>query len=164
MSSASRRPAMRASRYCFVAAGTVFVALAGACNITGPGDLDDLREARALWVSQGITDYAYVLQRGCFCTLESIGPVTITVRGGVVESLVYVPSGEPVTMGGELWPTMNGLFDLIERAVDGGADEVATVFHADLGYPLTAEIDYIEQAIDDELTLTVSSFTPLVTP
>jgi len=164
MRSPSRCPQRRAGLFGMFFVATAFIAAASACDAAGPDDLDELQEARALWVSLGITDYAYVLQRGCFCTLESIGPVRITVRAGVVESLVYVASGGPVIQGGELWPTVDGLFDVVERAIDGEADKVTAVFDASRGYPLTVDIDYIEQAIDDELTLTVSSFTPLVAP
>ena len=137
--------------------------LAG-CGLVEPDERDELREMRSVWSAQAITSYTYTLRRGCFCTIEAVGPVAITVRDGQVESLRYVASGDPVTNLTDLWPTMDGLFDLIERAVAGDADDVVVLFHPDLGYPLTADIDYIAQAIDDELFLEVLSLTLQLAP
>ncbi len=132
----------------------------GGCDLLGPEGLEELQESRRLWQSQGVTDYVYVLRRGCFCTPEAIGPVQITVRGGTVVSRTYVEGGDPVTQWLDSWPSIDGLFDLLQRAIDGEADKVDVAYHPQMGYPVSADIDYIEQAIDDELRLTVTSFHP----
>ncbi len=152
------RSVVRAAALTLVAG---LAAATGGCDVLDPDGLDELRRNRQLWQAQGVRDYTYVLSRSCFCALEAIGPVEITVRGGQVESREYVETGDPVTLWLESWPSIDGLFDLLERAADGDADRVAITYHPDRGYPLTADIDYIEHAIDDELGLAVLAFDPI---
>ena len=52
-----------------------------------------------------------------------------------------------------IW-TMDELFDLIRDAQAGGADDIEVAYSVD-GYPTLINIDYIKQAIDDELSLRI---------
>ena len=164
--SADRRLRRVSGRVALSSIGLALVAVvltAGGCGLLDPDDdgpLDRLRRQRSLWMAQSHTDYHYVLRRGCFCTPETVGPVEVEVQGGQVVALTYVETGDAVSNWTELWPTIPGLFDLLERALDGEADDVQIEYHPTLHYPVTADIDYIEEAIDDELYLAVLSFTP----
>jgi hypothetical protein len=47
--------------------------------------------------------------------------------------------------------TVEGLFDYIQAAIDKKAHAVNVVYDAELGYPTSIEVDYIERAVDDEI-------------
>ena len=132
--------------------------LAG-CGVFGPEDEDqlaELRENREKWRQQAPASYSYVLQRLCFCGGDMIRPVRIAVVNGERVSARYVATDEAVP---EEWlkffPTMEGLFDTLEQAIRN-ADAIDVSYDRARGFPITAEIDYMERAIDDELTLRVT--------
>jgi hypothetical protein len=97
----------------------------------------------------------------CFCPLEVVSPVEITVQGGVVVSRTYVQSGQPVTgQYTTLFPAMEGVFEVIEDALDRGVDRIEVTYDGRYGYPTDATFDYILNAVDDELAFRVRTFTP----
>ena len=99
----------------------------------------------------------FAVERLCFCGAESRGPVRVRVQGMAVVERVYVDTGGPVPgTFAELFPTVDGLFALVRSAIEGGAYEVRVTYHAVLGVPIDVWIDYIENAVDDELGLTVT--------
>src|SRR5690606_6063300 len=57
--------------------------------------------------------------------------------------------------------TVEGIFDEIQDALDEGADEVVVDYDPDTGRPLRVDIDWMAMAIDDEMGITVDSFTVL---
>jgi hypothetical protein len=142
--------------------GTVVFALASAtgCDSVGPEVETDLDRARATWQSAAIRDYTYVVQRGCFCAPDALGPVRVTVEDGVVTEAVYLDSGRPVGAFGNLFPAVEGLFDLIRDAVADKAYRVDVAYDAELGFPTVIDIDYIENAVDDELMVWARDFLP----
>lgn len=125
------------------------------CDPLGPSDLDRLGDMRARWADVRPASYTYTLTRGCFCFVEAIGPVRIQVDGDSVVSRTFVESGAPVTQFQELWPSMEGLFDLVEEALRD-ADEVEIRYDPDRGVPLRVSVDWITEAIDDEVSWTVT--------
>ena len=133
------------------------------CNIFGPDHeeaLDELRDNRAKWERSAPASYSYVLQRSCFCGTEMSAPVRITVVNGVHQSAVYVATGEPMrTDWLQFFPTMEGLFDMLEDALRE-ADEMDITYDAARGFPTHVSADPIENAIDDEYALTISQVNP----
>ncbi len=106
------------------------------------GDRDSLlREVharRAAWRARGITDYRVRIAMRCFCPFSP--PTILEVRAGIPVALrdsIGRPAGpprEPYTY------TIEGLFDLIERAVRN--DELVAVRYAPcLGYPASVGVD-----------------------
>ena len=87
--------------------------------------------------------------------------VRITVTGGTVSAVVFVDDGQPPQSAIETFPTIDDLFDEIRAAIDGGADSVSAMYDATAGHPTRVDIDYIREAIDDEMTFTVSELTPV---
>ena len=45
---------------------------------------------------------------------------------------------------------INGLFEVIQDAIDDEADQITVSYDSELGYPTNIEIDYNVNAIDDE--------------
>ena len=129
-------------------------ALSG-CNLMGNEDAEErarLAQARSRWRGAGISDYSYEMRKVCFCPSDVIGPFAITVRGGAVASVVYVPTGAAVAPVAERHPTVEGLFGVVEATLERNPDRLAIDYDAALGYPRRIEVDTIVRAVDDEVT------------
>ncbi len=135
------------------------LALFAACGlVTGPGDGDNdkaLRSAQIRWNAARVQDYTVVVQHLCFCGY--VRPVRVSVRQGVIVSSVDAQTGEPVPSYATV-RDIAGLFALIRDAIDDGADRLEVTYDAELGYPTLINIDYITNAVDDELSVTTSEF------
>ncbi|MBT5773744.1 MAG: hypothetical protein HOH95_05130, partial [Dehalococcoidia bacterium] len=55
--------------------------------------------------------------------------------------------------------TIDGLFNLIEEAIDQRAAAINVTYHPTLGYPLDAYIDYDLRIADEELGFTIHQLT-----
>ena len=138
---------------------TLFVA-GGACTSSSTdAGREGLLEARRLWEQQGAPDYRIDVRRLCFCGYDVTRSVRVTVRDGVVVDRVYADDGTAIQADPSLFPDVAGLFDVIEDAFARGAHSVDVVYDSSLGYPTTIAIDYIEQAIDEEVTFQTENYT-----
>jgi len=135
----------------------VAVALAfSACSDLGP-EKDAYQTNKALWESVGPRSYVYAVRRGCFCPVEAIGPVRVTVVDGVPRTRIYVESGEAVDplLGGS-FPTVAGLFQIIGEAIELPAHQVDVTYDPVTGMPTDIYIDYSENTVDEETSFTVT--------
>ena len=115
-----------------------------------------LEENQAQWASLSLTSYEYVLRRGCFCAPAFIGPVRVRVEGGAVSQRTYVDVTEPVlTEPGEVFPSVDGLFDILVDAYERDAHRVDVTYDPESGVPVDVFIDYAENIADEELGFTV---------
>ena len=106
------------------------------CNQSGTGPSSELAAARARWLQGAPSAYSYTIRRSCECLAESAGPVTVVVRNGVVESRQYVTSGAAVgTEYAGVFPSVEGLFAIIENGIREGIEPLTAVYDAELGYP-----------------------------
>ena len=106
------------------------------------------------------------VERLCFCTASFRGPFIVQVRNGnvaSVETLEGVPATgnglgdvSALTVSGTFDLTVPGIFDLIGRSFD--SDRLEVQFNQQNGVPTLVQIDRIALAVDDELTVRVSSF------
>ena len=137
--------------------------LASGCGLVSSSQRDEvqreLNRNRRLWQSHSVEDYRYVGRRLCYCGQEATGPVRVEVVDGEVVSLTYEEDGEPVvaTFAG-LWPGFEGVFDIVQDAIDRDAAEIVVEYHAEYGYPTSIGIDYMENAVDEELGYVVEDF------
>lgn len=143
----------------------VLPALLGACSVVGIDGYDDDRDrletARAVWRSQGIDSYSFVLQRLCFCA-GGTEPATVLVRGGERISVTVVETGQPVPADfTQYYLTVDELFDFIADAIDRKAHSIRVSYHATLGHPTSIAIDYLENAIDEEMAFEASALQPM---
>jgi Family of unknown function (DUF6174) len=118
-----------------------------------PAELAVQREA---WRAAGVTDYEWDVSFACECGLG--GPTTITVVAG--KPVKVVNNGRQVDLATvEGFPlTVDALFADAARTIAGGGTAQAT--WAGGGVPKTMNLDRDLRAIDDELFVTVNSFTP----
>ncbi len=118
-----------------------------------------LDEAMDSWDAFATTNYAFDFNWVCFCLIEWVSKVTLTASGGAIISADFVESGEPVTDEQQLnfYKTVDGLFDVIQDAIDRSAVSIQVEYDPDLGYPVSAFIDYETQLADEELGFEVSN-------
>ncbi len=148
-----------ARRALLTALAAVGIAGAACADATGPRfeDRVDFARAKAKWVRAGLADYEFVLLRTCFC--EFTGEVRVTVRGGVVESVV--PLAPEVTIPPQAiagYPSLDDLIEIVERAITMPAGSVAVRYDPAHGFPTRIEIDWFADAVDDEVRYEVSGF------
>ena len=135
----------------------VVVALAAlACEGLGPNT--DYVFNRGRWEQRGPASYTYDFRRSCFCGGEAIQAVRITVTSGVVTGVVLVADGLPVPpdqIEQYFRITIDSLFDIVGDALED-ADAVTVQYHPFWGYPTAVGIDYIRNAVDDEINYSVA--------
>lgn len=121
---------------------------------------------REKWQQAGIDSYRFSLFVGCFCPFSEKMPLSIEVRNGQVTSMTGsdgtpVPESDPNFEFFTRYATIDRLFSELETQLNGGAEEVTVSYDPTYGYPAEVYLDMIKQAIDDELSLTVSDFAVL---
>lgn len=128
-------------------------ALAG-CADLGPRNHDLLEEVRAqrrAWEAWRPASYVYEVERLCFCGVEWRGPVRVRVDAGQVVGQEYVDGGESVTSAAAPWfPGVEGLFDILEDALDRDAHQVQVTWDPVSGAPQDFWIDYDANIADEE--------------
>ncbi|MBY5164115.1 DUF6174 domain-containing protein [Salsipaludibacter albus] len=118
-----------------------------------------LAEARARWDAAGIDDYTMVVDPQCFCGFY--GEVEVEVVDGEV---VEVRPSEPEVSADDYQGidlTVEGIFADIDDTIATGMAAVA--YDPDLGYPTSADLDPMPDAVDDEITYLVTSLEPTST-
>jgi len=136
----------------------VVALLIGCSNPLGP-EQDSLSAARARWTSFSSVDgYTFQFRRACFCPPDTVRETRIEVLSGIVNSATYTDTGEPVTVPLDELPTIDDLFDEIQSAIDNEAFTLVATYDQDRGFPTSVSIDFIEFAIDDEMSFTVTAF------
>ncbi|MCP4139628.1 MAG: hypothetical protein GY755_04955 [Chloroflexi bacterium] len=117
-----------------------------------------LKLNRALWEKQAAENYQYTLAVFCNCPSEFDEPVIIRVQNGEAVSIKNTNSS--AEMESDLfsaYDTIDELFDVIQLAIERGADEIKVNYDSDYGYPINISIDYDLEGIDDEEGYTISN-------
>jgi hypothetical protein len=132
----------------------MLAAFAGGCADQGPrtGTLEgEIAANRALWEATRPASYTYDLEHVCFCGVEGRGPVRVVVQNGVVVARTYVDTGESVQASFvEVFPSVDGLFDVLSDAVRRRAYDVRVTWGSGTGLPLDFFIDYSANIADEE--------------
>ena len=127
---------------------------------------DDFVASRNLWQQEGEENYSFEFSKFCYCG-GLFNPATIVVEADTVNTVLDPETGEPLRdpQTDELvfpkypdsFQTIEELFDVIENALEK-ADKLKVEYNQQLGYPQNIDIDYIKEAIDDEVTYKVENF------
>jgi Family of unknown function (DUF6174) len=126
----------------------------------GPGEARALIAARARWEGRAFPDYTFDAQHDCFCPLEQVGPVRITVQQGVIASVTLLQTGEAVDPAS--WFTIDQLFDRIPlMAKEDGVDDVVVDYDATLGFPTSVEIRFEKGILDAGSDYTLNAVAPV---
>lgn len=127
---------------------------------------NDFKANRNLWQQQDIESYTFDFSKICFCG-GLFNPATIVVEADTVHAVLDPESGKPLrdpqtqelvlTKYPESFLTIDELFEVIENANEK-ADKLKVEYNRKSGYPVHIEIDYIKEAIDDEVTYMINEF------
>jgi len=141
----------------------LLVFILAACSADG----SELSRNQQTWEDANISHYRFELNLSCFCAFRDQMPLTVEVKDGEVVSMTAadgnaVSADDPnyqhfVDLG-----TIDRLFAELESvAGSANAGEVIVKYDPTLGYPTEASIDYIKEAIDDELYVSIAGFEKL---
>lgn len=118
------------------AVALMLVSSVGACSASVTGPESNLAAARALWARLAPAAYTVTMYRSCECLPEMSGPIVVAVDNGIVQSRHYVISGMAVPPHyGEWFPSVEGLFGLIEAELRDGRQPQEALYDPVLGYP-----------------------------
>ena len=135
---------------------SALVASTSCSSMVGPRE--QLASARVRWAQRGPDSYSMTISRGCECLPEVVGPATVTVENGAI-SARYTNTGAPVPMEySASFPSVEGLFDIIEDAQKNNYYKVDVEYDQELGYPTLISFDMNKRAIDDEQGIYVRDF------
>lgn len=141
----------------------LMLAVSGCNEATSPTDeraQNALNRNMTLWQDLALTDYDMQQQRSCFCSPESIRLMYIRVRGDEIDAVWEYETLDPVDEA--LWPLfrpVEGLFDIIQTAIDDRYDDLDVEYHEAFGFPMMMiSVDPDRDVADDEITYTSSVF------
>ena len=105
--------------------------------------------------------YGFGYSRICFCFPESIlGPNWVVVEENTIKEITN-RFGEPLKEDiSNTILTIDGVFDLIQDAIDTNAVSIDVTFDEMYGYPADVVIDYDDMIADEEYYLTIDAFSP----
>ena len=124
-----------------------------------------LQQNQAKWNGQNIDHYRFTVAVSCFCPFANV-EVTYEVQNGqVVNQSVQSSPDNPVDEAlvsdfYQPYNTIEKVFDYVDGAIKD-ADETTIEYDATYGFPTNISVDWIKQAIDDEMYLTISNFETL---
>jgi hypothetical protein len=142
---------------------TFLVIVLTACAGLGQSDFDRNQKK---WQDANVRHYRFSLSIGCFCAFRDQMPLTIEVLDGEFVSITGA-DGDPIDSTDSNYEyysryvTIERLFSELESDSMKEADEVTVTYDSTHGFPAQISIDYIKEAVDDELWLTVSDFEKL---
>ena len=128
------------------------------------GSQTEIGQNKEKWQNANISHYRYHLHLSCFCVFVENMPLVIEVQDGKVVSMEFHNGKEIDPSLMELfgkYQTIDLVFAELEAGLNGAADEVTVKYDPTYGFPTEATIDVVEEAIDDELYLTISNFEEL---
>jgi hypothetical protein len=129
-----------------------------ACSVAAPSEYDQNLKK---WNDANLTHYRFKLSLICFCVFTDQMPLTVEVQDGEVVSVTN-QAGETVLPSDDLYQyyepylTVDRLFAELGVVLSGEAEEVLVTYDSTYGYPIDVSIDYIKEAIDDELYIQIS--------
>ena len=125
----------------------------------------ELDAHRALWDSHRAIDYDYYYRRSCFCMEDYTRKFEVQVRNDTVDAAFYAEDGTaaPDALLENWLPTIDGIFDQIQSAIDRSAYSMTIRYNETFGYPMSVSIDYEVMMADEELYVSASELEILET-
>lgn len=142
------------------------VAAAGCSDDPLGPEEDAFRAARATWQASGLSAYEFDYRLQCFCGPPAIRPVTIEVQGGAVTAVRFrdEEGGEATEQERALFPTIDELFERIERTLEQNPVQFLAEYDEELGYPTFVSADIALNIADEEFVFRVTRLEPAALP
>ncbi|MGV6810174.1 MAG: DUF6174 domain-containing protein [bacterium] len=123
------------------------------------------QSAKQKWQKTNATNhYIYTLQRSCFCPPEFRKPMRIRVDKNNIKLVLLVPENTEKSTNFAGAKTVDGLFTLIEQAMQRKAASIEVSYDARFGYPTNIAIDYDKRMADEEVYYKASGMRLLPKP
>ena len=142
------------------------LALSACANATASANQNqsELEQNQQIWRDANISHYRYNVAISCFCVFSQDMPLIIEVQDDQVVSMEFASGNEIDSSNREYFArfeTIDRVFEQLQKDIGGEADEVVVTYNATYGFPEEVKIDYVLEATDDELWLTISDFEAL---
>lgn len=135
----------------FLLVGTLALA-SGCADLLSPGSQrSQLDTSRQKWQARGYMQYQFTLNALCFCAIN--GPVRIEVRNDSIITVTQISNGK--ALDAKYLPTINKLFDFVDRGIAEHAATLRVTYDPTLGFPTEIVYDGSANVADDEVTYTV---------
>ena len=117
------------------------------------------------WEGQNIDHYRFTIAVSCFCPFANVDVTYDVQNGQVVSQSVQSSPDNPVDEAQvsdfyQPYNTIEKVFEYLAGAIKD-ADETIIDYDPTYGFPTNISVDWIEQAIDDEMYLAISDFETL---
>lgn len=147
-----------------IAVASLTLAACAGATVSANQNQNELDDNQQKWQDANISHYRYNLSISCFCVFTQDMPLIIEVQDGQVISMEYA-SGNEIDAGSreyfQRFETIDKVFEQLQKDIGGEADEVVVTYNATYGFPDEVKIDYVLEATDDEIWLTISDFESL---
>lgn len=125
-------------------------------SFNGKQAQDALSKYRNLWLSKGIKKYEMDFFIMDYTWVMPHNPLRAKVEDNVLKSLVSLRSS---TVFEEHYDyTIDWIFDVIQKAIDGNAEEIDVQYDTVVGFPVSVNIDRFKKGDDDEFRFKVLHF------
>jgi hypothetical protein len=125
------------------------------------GSQTEIGQNKEKWQNANISHYRYNLFMSCFCVFNEDMPLIIEVQDGEVVSMEF-QSGKEIDSSlletFDKYATIDRFLAELEADINGAADTVTATYDETHGFPTEVTIDFVQEAADDELYLTLSNF------
>lgn len=143
----------------------IMTLILAACSVANAaGNQSEIEQNKEKWQDANISHYRYHLSITCFCIFSQDMPLVIEVQDGEIVSMEY-QSGKEIDPANlelfEKYATIDRMFTELEAGINGEADEVTATYDPALGFPTEVTIDFVKDATDDELYLSILNFEEL---
>ena len=129
-------------------------------DVLGNGRQNELDDNRKKWLDAGIANYTYRQDRSCFCFFAGPADVSV-VNGEIVSVRGFWPDTIDIALENfNIFDTVIDLFDMVDDAIDRNVHQLDVTYDQQFGFPTSIAIDYQENTIDDEVTITATALTP----
>ncbi|KAL3938484.1 MAG: hypothetical protein SGBAC_006618 [Bacillariaceae sp.] len=113
---------------------------------------NDLETGKHLWSERNVKTYNYSYRQFChFIEWCSMAKWIQVVDGNVVA--IDAGPGQDTSQSLDGAPTLDGLFIIIQDAINGNAFRVVVKYDPEYGYPTSVDIDYDEMWTDEEFVV-----------
>lgn len=149
-----------ATRFIYLSLTLVFFSFLSGCKNSDNDSAEQqaLNDALNKWTAADTGNYTFEYRRLCFCPQEFNDPMMVNIVNDSVLSAISLATNLPVI--DDVRDTINsveGMFDLLQEAIDTRANTITVNYNDELGYPESIYIDYDEAVADEELSFTADN-------
>ncbi len=138
----------------------IVMAVMLSCSHSTDSEQTSFEKNRELWESQNLTHYVFYFEQACFCAPRHLA-ASVQVRNDTVFNFSNVyGDGELLTdtlisaygISRSSFHSIEGLFDIIQNAMDKNADLLQVKYNPQIGYPETTHVDFSFGVADEEIS------------